>query len=161
MRSYPDIERAIDLCNKLGDNDPDERDMKKYLTEFLLVKTCAAYEVEIERIVFERAQKSGDGNLARFVSNTIESYRNLGLDSMRGNLVGKFGARHKAEFASRLDLRSKRAYESIVSDRNAVAHSMRSSMSFNEFIVNYSIAHKVLEELSVVLDLDESDLDGM
>ena len=82
MRDDKDVRRIVELCDGLDDGNPDQRDVKKYLTQFLLIKACGIYENEIDEIIRERASRSCDDEVASFVSNTMPSYKHLGLDSL-------------------------------------------------------------------------------
>ena len=158
LDDQPEIARIIELCNGLDDDIADQRDVKRYLMECLLIKTCVEYERMIEQIVLDRAGDSGDDDLKTFVSNTVKAYKHLAFDSLLGNLVGKFSDSHKREFTRRLDDDVRRAYCNLVDSRNAVAHGGKVSLTYDEFIKNYAMAGKLLEDLAAVLKLRSSDL---
>ena len=159
MDNYADLERIMELCGGLNEDDPDQRDAKKYLTEYLLIKACAGYELKIKQILLDRAGRSGDEDLTTFVVNSAQFYKYLTLDNLRGNIVGKFGDKHKREFARRLkDSDAGDAYGSIVVHRNAVAHGGKITLTYDEFQRRYKSAAKVLDELEAVLCLQSSKL---
>ena len=159
MDACPDLERIMELCDGLDEEDRDQRDMKMYLTEHLLIKACAGYERQIKRILHDRAGRSGDDDLRSFVTSTVLSYKHVAIDRLLGNIVGKFSDKHKREFARRIkDDNADSAYGSIVTLRNAVAHGEGASLTYKEFRTNYSTSAKVLDELEAVLDLQSSDL---
>ena len=103
MRDHGDVKRIVEPCDELHDGDPDQRDVKKYLTRFLLIKTCGAYENEIGGIVYGRTRRSCDKEAASLISSSMLAYKHLSLDSLKGNIVGKFGKEHKKEFAKRIE----------------------------------------------------------
>lgn len=149
----------MELCDGLDEGDRDQRDMKMYLTEHLLIKACAGYERQIRRILLDRAGRSGDDDLKSFVTSTVLSYKHVTIDRLQGNIVGKFSNKHKREFARRIkDDNADSAYGSIVALRNAVAHGEGASLTYKEFRTNYSTSTKVLDELEAVLGLQSSDL---
>ena len=158
MGTPPEIKRIIELCNKMDDGIPDQRDIKKYLNECLLIKACVEYERKIGQIVSDRVGESGDEDLKMFVLNIVRTYRHLAFDSLLGNLVGKFSDDHKREFTRRLDDDVKCAYLSLVDSRNAVAHGGKVSLTYDEFKEHYAIAGKIFDELDVVVKLHRSDL---
>lgn len=154
-----DLERIMELCGGLDEGDPDQRDAKKYLTEYLLIKACAEYELQIKQILLDRAGKSGDDDLKTFVVNSTQFYKYLAFDNLKGNIVGRFGDKHKREFARRLDKSDARdSYGSIVVLRNEVAHGKKSTLTYDEFQRHYRSAAKVLDELEAVLCLQSSEL---
>ena len=82
----------------------------------------------------------------------------LSLDSLQGNIAGKFSGAHKREFIKRVDDEAARAYRGIVSSRNAAAHGGRVDITYEEFKTYYGMAGRVLDELVAVLKLRSSDL---
>ena len=155
MRDNKDVRRIVELCDRLDDDNPDQRDVKKYLTQFLLIKVCGIYENEIDEIIRERASRSCDAEVVSFILNTVSAYKHLKLDSLKGNVVGKFSSERKKEFIERVDgSRAEAAYNSIVGARNAVAHGSNITMTFDEFKKKSRDADGVLADLAAVLAKD-------
>ena len=157
MRDYEVVKRIIELCDGLDVDDPDQRDIKKYLTQFLLIKICGVYENKIDSILYERMRKSCDSDTASLISSAIYAYKNLKLDALKGNIVGKFSEEHKKEFTRRVE-GSKDAYNAIVNARNAIAHGSNANMTYEEFKKNSNVASDVLVELAAVLNMDQSEI---
>lgn len=152
MRDDNDVKRIVELCDGLDDDNPDQRDVKKYLTQFLLIKACGIYESEIDEIIRERAGRSCDAEVVSFILNTVSAYKHLKLDSLKGNVVGKFSSKRKKEFIERVDgSRAEAAYNSIVGARNAVAHGRNTAMTYEEFKKKFRDADGVLVDLAAVL----------
>lgn len=155
LRDNKDVRRIVELCDGLDDDNPDQRDVKKYLTQFLLIKVCGIYENEIDEIIRERASRSCDAEVVSFILNTVSAYKHLKLDSLKGNVVGKFSSERKKEFIERVDgSRAEAAYNSIVGARNAVAHGSNITMTFDEFKKKSRDADGVLADLAAVLAKD-------
>lgn len=157
MRDHEDVKRVIELCEGLDELDPDQRDLKKYLTQLLLIKTCGMYENKIGNIVYERMKKSCDSDAASLISNVIYAYKYLKLEALKGNIVGKFSNDHKKEFTRRVE-GSENAYNAIVNARNAVAHGSNTNMTYEDFKKNSDVADNVLVELATVLNMDHSEI---
>lgn len=51
MRDDKVARRIVELCDGLDDGNPDQRDVKKYLTQFLLIKARGICENEIDQII--------------------------------------------------------------------------------------------------------------
>ena len=60
MRDNKDARRIVELCDGLDDGNPDQRDVKKYLAQFLLIKARGICENEIDEIIRKRAGRSCD-----------------------------------------------------------------------------------------------------
>ena len=155
LRDNKDVRRIVELCDGLDDDNPDQRDVKKYLTQFLLIKVCGIYENEIDEIIRERASRSCDAEVVSFILNTVSAYKHLKLDSLKGNVVGKFSSERKKEFIERVDgSRAEAAYNSIVGARNAVAHGSNTTMTYGEFKRKSRDADGVLADPAAVLAKD-------
>ena len=155
LRDNKDVRRIVEVCDGLDDDNPDQRDVKKHLTQFLLIKVCGIYENEIDEIIRERASRSCDAEVVSFILNTVSAYKHLKLDSLKGNVVGKFSSERKKEFIERVDgSRAEAAYNSIVGARNAVAHGSNITMTFDEFKKKSRDADGVLADLAAVLAKD-------
>ena len=155
LRDNKDVRRIVELCDGLDDGNPDQRDVKKYPTQFLLIKACGIYENEIDEIIRERASRSCDDEVVSFILNTVSAYKHLKLDSLKGNIVGKFSSERKKEFVERVDgSRAEAAYNSIVGARNAVAHGSNTTMTYGEFKKKSRDADGVLADPAAVLAKD-------
>lgn len=152
MRDNKDIKRIVELCDRLDDDNPDHRDVKKYLTQFLVIKACGIYENEIDKIIYERVRRTCDEEVTSFVSGTVSAYKHLSINSLKGNILAKFSTERKREFAEKIKGSGvDDAYMNIVNARNEVAHGHDTAMTYNEFIKNSDGADCVIVELEAVL----------
>ena len=85
----------------------------------------------------------------------MSAYKHLGLDSLKGNVAGKFSSERKNEFIERVDGSSaEAAYKSIAGARSAVAHGSNTTMIHDEFKKKFRDAGGVLADLAAVLAKD-------
>lgn len=158
-----DLDDELLLCqNHLNSSINPPKEIEFYLTQFLIVRICGQYEKEIQRIVNERASKTGDSELASFVTSRVAAYKHLDLDQLRGNVLSKFSPKYLDKFNSILKgtlpelspsekSQTEISYTSIVSNRHSIAHGGSITLTLNELIKAHSHAKKVLDALSLAL----------
>jgi hypothetical protein len=73
------IDQAIEACQAhLENSGAIGTEIEAYLTRYLLVLICAAFEEEIESLIIERAARSGDPGLESFVRSAVgQIFRSL------------------------------------------------------------------------------------
>lgn len=115
--------------------------------------------MEIKRIVIQRAKQTGDTELTSFVERTVEGFRNLKIDSIRGNILLRFSDDCAKTFEAKVTgTESEIRYGNIVTNRNLSAHGDSIHMTFDELIQSHKLAKDVLKAMSDALNhmvLDE------
>ena len=149
-----DIEKSLIFCqNHLNTTNGKGTEIESYLTQFLLVSICGRYEKEIERIVNQRAEKSGDVELASFVKETMEAYKHLKLDAVRGKILKKFSEKYADLFDAKIMGKDSQIYyQNIVINRDASAHGGIVNMTFDDLVKAHGHAKEVLEALHDALN---------
>lgn len=96
--------------------------LSAYLAGYLVVLISGVYEDCIEHLVHERASKSNDVELTSYVDKRIQqTLRNPNRSCVVG-LLGEFSAAYKEQFNVRVASGSTDALDSIVSNKNWLAH---------------------------------------
>lgn len=149
-----DIEKDLTLCQAHLDSTNNKgTEIESFLTQFLLVRICGQYEKEIAKIVNDRATRSGDKELALFVGKTVEAYKHLKLDSIRGNILRRFGSKYSDSFDTIIkDTEPAIRYQNIIENRDSSAHGGSIQMTFEELCISHNKAKEVLQALSDVLN---------
>ena len=153
------VDHAIAVCQGHLDNSRSRgTEIEAFLTRYLLILICSAFEEQIQYLVNLRADNSGDRGLRSFVRTTIgQVFRSVKTSEIAG-LLNRFGTEYKDRF--RRDLndneRAETYYNSIVSNRHGIAHSAGSntSVSFSDLILYYEEGHVVLDAVRIALLLD-------
>ncbi len=150
-----DIDKNLLLCQKhLEDTNSKGSEVESFLTQFLLIHICGEYEKEIEKIVGQRAKKSSDVELATFVSETIEAYKHLKLEAIRGKILRKFSEKYVNHFDSKIKgSDSEIMYQNIITNRDSIAHGGNINMTLAELINSHDKAKLVLAALYDSLNL--------
>ena len=140
----PQIDRALGLCEEHVTTGV-AGDVQMLLTRSLLVLMCAEFERKIQGLVEDRCASIADEAVQRFAVSCLENvFRSLRITELSG-LLGRFGEPHKKKFMDALDEKSKNMYDSILSQRNAVAHGGSVNATLEDVRVYYAEAHKVLD----------------
>jgi len=148
------IDQAIEVCQAhLEDSGATGTAIEAYLTRYLLVLICAAFEEEIESLIIERAARSGDAGLESFVRSAIgQIFRSLKTSEIAG-LLNRFGVHCKDHFRQELsnNERAETFFNNIITNRHDTAHSAGSNVSFADLVRFYSEGHVVLDAVKAAL----------
>src|SRR5438128_1846951 len=92
------VDSASDRCEEqVADLTTKDAEIESFLTVYVLIRTCGAFEQEIQRYVIERANRTKDKDVISFVEHTMESYRGLLTSDLKG-LLRRFGDVHGDSF---------------------------------------------------------------
>jgi hypothetical protein len=150
------VEDAITTCKKHLEK-PENRqpEIEAYLTRYLLILIYAAYEQKIRDILFEKAGSISDSSLSSFIKSLTVTVTRRIRSADLNNLLERFSSEHKAEFSRTSQTNSKawQAYNSIVSNRNIIAHDAAQSvtMTFEDLEKGFRESLKVLDAFANVL----------
>ena len=152
------VDHAISVCERyFEDSGSRNTEIETFLTQYLLIHICAAFEEKIDRLISSRAAASNDQAVAEFVHSVVgQVFRSIGTSEI-GRLLRRFGATCKSEFRKEMDTqqRAETSYNSIVTNRHQVAHrgSSYSSLTFGDLVKYYDEGHVVLDAVGRVLKL--------
>lgn len=141
-----ELERDLQICYEhLEKTRSKNSDIDTFLTQFMLVRICGEYEIEIKRLINERVEKTGDFNLARFVKNKID-VRSLLLSDIKGKIIKPLSSDDGNSFDNKTKNTEMAArYDNIVENRNYIAHGTFVNMTFSELMDSYNIAKGVIQ----------------
>jgi len=149
-----DVEDAILVCrNHLDKKDVRGTEIEAYLTRYLLVLICGAYEKLVRQIVVDRAKRSNDPVLVSFVENTMRNYRSLLISDIKGKLLARLSAKHAKDFDAMIkNTEGALRYDTIISNRHSTAHGGTVNLTFDELVEAYKKAGSVIASLSNVVN---------
>lgn len=149
----PKVESAIRVCKEHLDNTRAKgTEIESILTKYLLVYICGAYEIEIKRMVTQRAGKTGDKEIESFVMNTIKTFRSLRMKDIRESLLGRFSDACEAAFDSKVTgTEAETRFTNIILNRHSIAHGREIHMTFDELLESYYKAGTVLTAIEDAL----------
>jgi hypothetical protein len=154
MRLSP-VDSAVETCQShLESTGSFGSEIESFLTRHLTVRVCSAFEEEIERLLNERAAKSGDPALNAFCrSCSSVVFRSVQTSEIAG-LLGRFGANYKQLFRDKMDAnrQAETFFNNIISNRHDTAHGPGGNLTFNELVRFYENGHVVLDAFKEVLE---------
>ena len=124
-------------------------EIEKFLVKSLTVYMCGEYQNKIRDMIKQRAQRSGDNDLANFVASTSRTQR-IDIKHLRKDLLEKFNS--KSDFDHKTDYFMISGYSTIVDNRNSAAHGGNINMTFDELKQHHQSAKQVLDALRDALD---------
>jgi hypothetical protein len=146
-----DIDRVLTVCREhLEKTTSKGTEVESFLTKYLLVYICGEYEKEIERIVVQRAEKTGDLELAAYLRETGVG-RGLKIKNLKEDLLARFSDKYVKAFEGKLKEKSITMYSNIVVNRHASAHGGSNNMTFDELLESYRHSKEIMDALSEVL----------
>lgn len=152
------VDHAIGVCKRhLEDSGSRNTEIETFLTQYLLIHICAAFEEKIEQLISSRAVASNDPAVAEFVDSVVgQVFRSIGTSEI-GGLLKRFGAACKEGFRKEMGAqqRAETFYNNIVTNRHQVSHrgSSHSSLTFGDLVQYYDEGHVVLDAVGRALML--------
>ena len=159
---FPLIESAIATCGRhidgLPEDDPDAIEIENRLVSSLVVLLTSELEQFIELCFCQRADVSGDPEVASYVRNTLSrSFRSPDLGKIN-RMLGFFSGDYRDRF--RLEVEnspSHAAWDNIMKARHAVVHRQGSmNLTFREFRDAYPMIQDIVDRLLEVLGLEDT-----
>jgi len=147
---FAGVEQSLQKTSAWGAKDPE---LSAYLAGYLVVLISGVYEDCIEHLVHTRASKSKDSQLMSYVDNrTDRTFRNPDTSSVVG-LLGEFSKTYKERFNATVDPDSRVALDSIVNNKNWLAHGETSKLQVTVADVRgyFQRSARVLEALEDIL----------
>lgn len=137
------IDNSLDDINRIGDK---ALELEAYLAKYLTVFICGIYEAAIEAIVNEMASSAGSKELENFVSRAVDkTFRNPDVGNIC-ELLRKFNPDWSQELKA-MDSANLQALDSIVTNKNNIAHGVPCSITLSEIQESYKASRPVIEKI--------------
>lgn len=143
------IKNCREHLDKMNAKNPE---IETYLTHYLLVFICRTYEKEIKKIIVDRAKQTKDEQIVSFVENTIQAYKCLKIEDLKGNILGKLNKSLADAFYQKIKgTDAEIRYRNIILGRDGVAHDRPVNITFDELVKSYQVSSMVLDALAETL----------
>lgn len=119
---------------------------KSYLARFLVVFVSGIYEESIETIINEKVGRLNSTQVSKFIANSLR-YNFGNPDTANIAKILKRFDESWAEVIKGIDSQSKDALDSIVGDKNALAHGGSCTVTLDEVIQYYRKSRVVIERI--------------
>ncbi len=124
VNQFAYVDRVLAKCLSWRAGDAE---LASYLSSYLVVMLSGVYEDCIEHLLSLRAGRAGDPEVSAFVAKTVDkTFRNPTFDKIVG-ILGKFSQQYATQLKTVVQDRDARAIDSIVNNKNLIAHGKRSS----------------------------------
>lgn len=146
------VDHAIEICEEhLDRTNSRGTEVEAFLTRYLLVFICAAFEEEIESIVLRRLAGSTDPHIESFAKSALGVlFRSMKTSEIAG-LLNRFSPEYKERFQTRVNgTRAETYFNNIVLERHSTAHSLGANVTLRELMEFYQEGHTVLDAVNEI-----------
>jgi hypothetical protein len=147
-----EIESAFNSSLTVSRNLQDPK-ISAMLAEYLTVLTCGIYEDCIEFLFGERAAASKDEQLRAFVTSAMnDRFKNPKYEKLK-SLLEWFDVKYRKDFRSSIKDRTIESLDSIVDNKNSIAHGKPANITLQDFQKFHKEAIKIFPALEKVFHL--------
>jgi hypothetical protein len=139
-------EKKLDTLFELVGKIPDD-ETKGVLSKFLCVRTSGFVESSVKNLLNEYIQGSCPKNVQQFISKKVKTISNLKYERLI-ELLGLFSEEWKEAFIDQISDEQKAALNSIISNRNNIAHGEIDSISYlimKEYFIHIKAVVEILK----------------
>lgn len=142
---------SIDEAIKKVEHHTGDAEIASYLSSFLAVMVCGVYEDCIEHLICQRAAKAQDTEVYQYIKSTIaESFRNPKFVCIV-EILTKFSRGYADALKNNIEHKSKVALDSIVDNKNAIAHGRPSNVTISDIKDYHNRCIPIFELLENIL----------
>jgi hypothetical protein len=145
MRSYDVVRQKKKLDELFGQikSGPEEPEARSHWTKYLCILVSGFIESSIRSIYGQYASSKASPKVANFVGSRLKSFQNPRMDKIL-DLSGAFSAEWRDELDKAPD-EAKSAVNSIVANRNRIAHGEDVSLTYGMMCDYYRGALKLID----------------
>src|SRR5271157_4489267 len=134
-------------------------EIESYFVQYLLIRICAEYEDRVTALVHRRCSRTTDAHLKSFAQQTAKYIcKRFSIGDIT-KILERFGSDYRHNFHSQVMAGvAHLAWDSIYTNRMAVAHKAGTPMSFGDLKTAYSDSLVVLDALVTALSLSAAEI---
>lgn len=140
------LQRLFKKADNLKNLDGFDTEVRAQFTWYLCVRTSGYIEISIKVILHEYAKSYADSYTANYVSSQLKFSRNPKKQQI-AELLGKFSPSWKDSFNQQTKGNIGESLDSIVNNRNAIAHGNNVNLTFSELERYFNDAKKAVNIL--------------
>lgn len=142
-------EKKLDNLFDLVQNVEDE-EQKAILSKFLCIRASGYVESSIRNLITEFTDGSAPKQIQSYVGKETKYITNLRYDRLT-ILLGSFDSSWREDFEKKINDEQKAALNTVVSNRNNIAHGENDAISYNLMAEYYSRIKEVVEILKNII----------
>jgi hypothetical protein len=128
-----------------------DAELLSHWSRYLCVLVSGYIEISIYEILTERVQNKSSPDIARFVTNSLENFQNPKMEKIK-TLMLSFNPEWQKSIESHPQFSEMAAaVNSVVAQRNQIAHGESSSLTIHAMKDYYVIVRKFIEHLEQVI----------
>ena len=136
------LDHVFELADNIAD---DEHELSGHFARYLCVLASGFIEVSVRAIFEDYARRCSHSNVSSFVNKKLERHhRNLKWNKIL-DLVGEFSLDWRRRLEECIDSELQSGVDSIVNDRNQIAHGGDSGISYGRVRQYYESAVEVVK----------------
>lgn len=145
---FSDISNKLKKAEEFGNNEPEIAAM---LSSYLVVAIAGIFEDCVEHLFIERASKTKDDEIVSLVKALIgQTFRNPEYEKIK-DLLSSLNPTYSGDLRSKIDNKNIDGLNSIVTNKNKVAHGEISNATIQDVKIYYENSKKVFKELEKIL----------
>lgn len=126
-------------------------EIEAFIVRAMTVHIYGEYQNSIRDIVRQRAQMSGDEDLANFTTS-MHKTQSIAITYLRKGILANFSKERLSDFDGRIDEMAVQHYGNIITHRNAAAHGGVITMTLAELKTSHAEGKRVLDALAGALE---------
>lgn len=142
------VDNNLNKAKKASVND---MQLASMLSSYLVVLISGIYEDCVEHLIVQRAAKSNDKELENLIKMLIDRQFRNPLYKKIKEIINALDPSYKSKLDSKIDTRSREAINSIVRNKNNVAHGKTSNATLNDIADYHKRALKIFDALENIL----------
>ena len=147
------LDQIVSLCQSQADRYRDESpELDSFLAQYLVTSISGIYEETIEEAIRSRVSRVNDEALLKLVTNLVHaSFRNPDSDTIKA-LLKKFGQTANSRFIAKAKEEDLQALNSIINNKNAVAHGKDSPVTMKDICSYYPKSKNIIILVGEILN---------
>lgn len=146
------LERQEHLLDKLFESIRNIQDdeLKAHMAKYFCIRISGYLENVIKILVLNYAEGSSPKPISNFLNEDLKSITNLSKEKLE-RLLKKFSNDWLQDFQSRVTERQMESLNSIISNRNSIAHGQQDSISYRVIEQYYNDLKEVINILKSII----------
>lgn len=140
---------SIDSLFNTGETIKDE-EIQAHFARYLCIKTSGLLENYIKSQIGDYVDVCSSKPTAKYVRNRMKTFTNVDCDKLI-TFLDSFNSEWTAAFLAKMNDRLKSSLNSLISNRNNIAHGNTDSITFNNIKQYYNDTKKVIDILDQVI----------
>lgn len=140
---------SLDALYKTAENIQDE-EIQAHFAKYLCVRTSGLLENYIKSQVGDYVDASSSKPSSSFVRNKTKNFTNIDYNKLT-NFLNSFSSDWKDQFEDSLDAELKSSLNTIISNRNNIAHGNNDSITFRSMKTHYENLKRILAVLDIII----------